>query len=47
MIVAFPIQIVIGLIFFGITLNIILRFVENYLGGMGVLLIDTMTGLKG
>jgi flagellar biosynthetic protein FliR len=47
MIVAFPVQIVIGLIFFGITLNILLRFVENYLGGMGVLLIDTMTGLKG
>ena len=47
MIVAFPVQIVIGLIFFGITLNIILRFVESYLGGLDVLLIQTMTGLKG
>ena len=47
MIVAFPVQIIIGLIFFGITLNIILRFVENYLGGLDVLLIDTMKGLRG
>ena len=47
MIVAFPVQIVIGLIFFGITLKILLRFVENYLGGLDVLLIQTMTGLKG
>jgi flagellar biosynthetic protein FliR len=47
MIVAFPVQIMIGLIFFGITLNILLRFVENYLGGMDVLLMETMTGLKG
>ncbi len=47
MIVAFPVQIVIGLIFFGITLNIISRFVENYVGGLDVLLIETMTGLKG
>ncbi len=47
MIVAFPVQIVIGLIFFGITLNILLRFVENYLGGLDLLLIDTMTELKG
>jgi len=47
MIVAFPVQIVIGLIFFGITLNILLKFVENYLGGLDVLLIQTMTGLKG
>ena len=47
MIVAFPVQIVIGLIFFGITLNILLRFVESYLGGLDVLLIQTMKGLKG
>ncbi len=47
MIVAFPVQIVIGLIFFGITLNIILRFVEGYLGGMEALLLNTMTGLGG
>ena len=47
MIVAFPVQIVIGLIFFGLTLNILLRFVENYLGGLDVLLINTMRGLKG
>ena len=46
MIVAFPVQITIGLIFFGITLNIILRFVENYLGGLDGLLIDTMKGLR-
>ena len=47
MIVAFPVQIIVGLIFFGITLNIILRFVESYLGGLDVLLIDTMKGLRG
>ena len=46
MIVAFPIQIVIGLIFFGICLNVILRFMERYLGDLGSLLINTMNCLK-
>ncbi len=47
MIVAFPVQIVIGLFFFGITLNVILRFVEGYVDGLNVMLIDTMKGLSG
>ena len=47
MIVAFPVQIVIGLLFFGVTLNILLRFVEGYLGSMNVMLIDTIKGLRG
>lgn len=46
MIVAFPIQIVIGLIFFGVSLNVILRFMERYLGDLGSLLINTMNCLK-
>jgi len=46
MIVAFPIQIVIGLIFFGVCLNVILRFMERYLGDLGSLLINTMNCLK-
>ena len=46
MIVAFPIQIVIGLFFFGICLNVILRFMERYLGDLGSLLINTMNCLK-
>ncbi len=46
MIVAFPIQIVIGLIFFGVCLNVIFRFMERYLGDLGFLLINTMNCLK-
>ncbi len=46
MIVAFPVQIVIGLIFFGVCLNVIFRFMERYLGDLGSLLINTMNCLK-
>jgi len=46
MIVAFPIKIVIGLLFFGISLNVLLRFMERYLGGLGSLLTNTMNWLK-
>lgn len=46
MIVAFPVQIVIGLIFFGISLNVLLRIMEKYLGSLSSLLINTMSLLK-
>lgn len=42
MIVAFPVQIVIGLIFFGICLRVLLRFMENYLHTLGALLTNTL-----
>ncbi|MGD9231085.1 MAG: flagellar biosynthetic protein FliR, partial [Desulfobacterales bacterium] len=45
MIVAFPIQICIGLFFFGISLNVLLGFMERYLEGLGPLLIHTMNWL--
>ena len=46
MIVAFPVQIVMGLIFFGICLNILLMFMERYIGNLGSLLLNTMNLLK-
>jgi flagellar biosynthetic protein FliR len=46
MIVAFPVQIVIGLLFFGICLNVLLRFMERYLGDLGSLLMNTMALIK-
>ncbi len=46
MIVAFPVQIAIGLFFFGISLNVLLGLMERYLDGLGAMLINTMTGLK-
>jgi flagellar biosynthetic protein FliR len=46
MIVAFPVQIVIGLLFFGFSLNVLLGFMEEYIGGLGALLVNTMTWLK-
>ena len=46
MIVAFPDQIVIGLFFFGISLNVLLRLTERYLGGLGALLTNTMALMK-
>ena len=46
MIVLFPVKIVIGLLFFGICLDVLLTFMERYLGGLGSLLINTMTWLK-
>jgi len=47
MIVAFPVQIVIGLLFFGICLHVLLRFMEGYLVGLGPLLMNTVSWLKG
>jgi flagellar biosynthetic protein FliR len=46
MIVAFPVQIVIGLLFFGVSLQVLLRFMERYLGGLGSLLMSAMSWLK-
>jgi flagellar biosynthetic protein FliR len=46
MIVAFPVQIVIGLLFFGISLHVLLRCTERYLGGLEPLLLNTMAWLK-
>jgi flagellar biosynthetic protein FliR len=46
MIVAFPVQIVIGLFFFGISLNVLLGFLERYLGDLGALLTNTMALMK-
>jgi len=46
MIVAFPVQIVIGLVFFGVSLHVLLRFMERYLGGLDSLLINAMSWLK-
>ena len=46
MIVAFPVQIVVGLLFFGICLNVLLRFMERYLGALDSLLLNTMALMK-
>jgi len=46
MIVAFPVQIVIGLVFFGVSLHVLLRFMERYVGGLDSLLISAMSWLK-
>jgi flagellar biosynthetic protein FliR len=42
MIVAFPVQITIGLIFFGVSLQVLLKFVETYLRDLGPMLLNTM-----
>ena len=42
MIVAFPVQITIGLLFFGVSLNVLLNFMETYLGDLGQMLLNTM-----
>ena len=42
MIVAFPVQIIIGLLFFGISLRVLLVFIQRYIGGLNTLLINTM-----
>ena len=47
MIVAFPVQIVIGLIFFGISLSLLIGMTERYLGGLDTMLINTMQWFKG
>ncbi len=46
MIVAFPVQIVIGLLFFGICLSVLMRSMERYLESLGPLLVNTMSWLK-
>jgi len=46
MIVAFPVQIVMGLLFFGICLNMLSAFMDRYLADLGSLLINTMSLLK-
>ena len=47
MIVGFPKQIVMGLSFFGISLEGMLRYMERYLGGMDAMLLNMMNLLKG
>jgi flagellar biosynthetic protein FliR len=42
MIVAFPVQIIVGLLFFGVSLNVLLKFMETYLKNLGPMLINTM-----
>jgi flagellar biosynthetic protein FliR len=42
MIVAFPVQITIGLIFFGVSLHVLLKFVETYLRDLGPMMLHTM-----
>jgi flagellar biosynthetic protein FliR len=46
MIVAFPVQITIGLLFFGVSLNVLLRFMESYLKDLGPMLINTMNWFR-
>ena len=47
MIVAFPVQIGVGLFFFGLCLEVLRRFMENYVGHLGRTLVDVMTRLGG
>lgn len=46
MIVAFPIQIIIGLIFFGVSLDVLLYITEKYVKDLGPVLINTMRWLR-
>ena len=46
MIVAFPVQIVVGLIFFGICLNLVVGYMGRYLEDLHPLLINMMAGMK-
>jgi flagellar biosynthetic protein FliR len=46
MIVAFPVQIVVGLLFFGVSLSVLLGSMEKFLGGLGPVLTNTMSWLK-
>ncbi|MFH1674193.1 MAG: flagellar biosynthetic protein FliR [Pseudomonadota bacterium] len=46
LIVAFPIKIVVGLIFFGLSLQILLRVTKGYLGSFDTLLINIMNLMK-
>jgi flagellar biosynthetic protein FliR len=47
MIVAFPVQIVIGLVFFGISLSLLLGVTERYIRDMSAMLISTLQWFKG
>ena len=47
MIVAFPLQIVVGLFFFGISLRVLLMVMERYVMNLGPLLMSTMAWMKG
>ena len=46
MIVAFPVKIVIGLLFFGISLNVLMRFLERYLADLNSLLFNAMSLIR-
>ncbi len=46
LIVAFPIKIVVGLIFFGLSLQILLRVTKGYIGNFDTLLINIMNLMK-
>ena len=47
MVVAFPVQIVTGLLFFGISLGVMLQFMERYVGGLDRQLMNMMALIKG
>ncbi len=47
MVVAFPVQIATGLVFFGISLWVMLRFIEKYIGNMDKQLINMMYWIRG
>lgn len=46
MIVAMPVQIVIGLLFFGVCLNVLIGFMEIFLSDLDSILINTMDWMK-
>lgn len=47
MVVAFPVQIVTGLFFFGVSLWVMLQFIERYVGGLNRQLMNMMMWIKG
>jgi flagellar biosynthetic protein FliR len=47
MVVAFPVQIVTGLFFFGVSLWVMLKFMESYVGGLERQLMNMMMLIKG
>ena len=47
MIVAFPLQIVVGLFFFGVSLRVLLMLTEKYLMNLAPLLMNSMARMKG
>lgn len=47
MIVAFPLQIVVGLFFFGVSLRVLLMVMEKYLLNLGPLLMNSIAWMKG